>query len=279
MSARTKTYKITAVSATVLIASAFMHMKPSPAWAGKKTDKVLLGVAAGAAGLALLHALNKKKKQNPPVIVGAPPPPSVRPRPSPPRGYYPRPRPPVHVAPRPRAQYSAQTHGIQQALNKIGYNVGITDGLMGRATRTGVRQFQASLGQPITGYLTGPQHSLLLQRANAMAVNPVGYPGAGAPGVPGYNPAPGYPATGYSAAGVPGYRPPSATGYPAAGVPGYTLPVATGYPATGVRPPVTTGYPPAATGYPAGSTPETYRPPAPGYPVPGTPGYTTPGRF
>ena len=252
MPARPRTHKYLTVSAAALIASAVMISAPDPAFAGKKTDKVLLGVAAGAAGLALLHALSKKKKARPPVVVAAPPPPrTYRPRPRRPvSGYYPRPRPrPPVYNPRPRAQYSAQTMQIQQSLTALGYNVGIADGLMGRGTRAGIRQFQASLGQRATGYMTPQQQSLLFQRAaggaRPPAPAPVGYPGY-RPATPGYRPPqqPQYPVTGYNPPRqpvAPGYRPPQAQPYP---VPGYVPPR---------QPQPVSGYRPisAVPGYPA----------------------------
>jgi len=275
MPAVTRTNKILAVSSAAAVMAAFILIAPQPAFAGKKTDKVLLGVAAGAAGVALLHALSKNKRNNarPPVTTSGP-------RSRPPRGYYPRhrprppvyarprppvyarPRPPVYAPPRPQVLYSPNTVRIQQSLAALGYNVGIADGLMGRSTRAGISQFQTSLGQNPTGYMTPQQQNALFQQAaGGGAPQPGGYPAAGYPPATGYPVNAGYPpaTTGY---------PPAATGYPT--TPGYRPPVAQPYPA-----PVTPGYrPPAPRPYPP--TPG-YRPPVPGYsPISATPGYPVP---
>ena len=54
---------------------------------------------------------------------------------------------------------------IQRALAELGlYNKGI-DGDFGKGSRTAVRQFQASLGTPSTGYLTAEERYLLFTRA------------------------------------------------------------------------------------------------------------------
>jgi membrane-bound lytic murein transglycosylase B len=53
-----------------------------------------------------------------------------------------------------------QIQALQTALNTRGFNTGAPDGVMGPATRTGVRQYQASVGLAADGYPT-PE---LLQR-------------------------------------------------------------------------------------------------------------------
>jgi membrane-bound lytic murein transglycosylase B len=44
--------------------------------------------------------------------------------------------------------------GAQQALNQLGYNVGVPDGIVGTQTRAAVRSWQKAKGLPADGYLT-----------------------------------------------------------------------------------------------------------------------------
>ena len=55
----------------------------------------------------------------------------------------------------------SQLMTLQTALNAKGFDCGTPDGMMGPATRRGVRRYQSSLGLPVDGYPT----SELLQRA------------------------------------------------------------------------------------------------------------------
>lgn len=48
------------------------------------------------------------------------------------------------------------------SLNQRGFNVGFADGDFGRNTRKGVKNFQTSINQPGTGYLTQGQVAILL---------------------------------------------------------------------------------------------------------------------
>jgi len=48
----------------------------------------------------------------------------------------------------------AQTTALQVALNERGFASGAPDGLMGPATREGLRRFQRSIGLPADGYPT-----------------------------------------------------------------------------------------------------------------------------
>lgn len=54
----------------------------------------------------------------------------------------------------------SEIKALQQALNERGYGAGAADGVLGPATRAGVRRLQQSLGLPADGYAT---HELLEQ--------------------------------------------------------------------------------------------------------------------
>ncbi len=197
MLALTKYGRITALTAAAIFAAGITLATPNQAQAASKTGNFLLGAAAGAAGLAIIHGLNKNRQ---------------RARPAPRRYYR---RAPARRYYKPRAAPSAMTRKIQESLNVLGFNVGVIDGLSGPATRAGASQFQMSIGQPATGYLTELQKSILFQKAQAVLtgvppVGPGGYPAAPA----GYPPAP-------KAAAAPGYAPP-----PAPAAPGYAPPPA-----------------------------------------------------
>ena len=47
-----------------------------------------------------------------------------------------------------------QLLALQTALNALGFDTGTPDGMMGPATRRGVRQYQRSQGLPADGYPT-----------------------------------------------------------------------------------------------------------------------------
>ena len=53
-----------------------------------------------------------------------------------------------------------QLLAMQTALNTLGFDSGKSDGMMGPATRRGIRQYQRSLGLPADGY---PSLKLLRQ--------------------------------------------------------------------------------------------------------------------
>lgn len=48
----------------------------------------------------------------------------------------------------------SQMQALQEALNERGFDTGTPDGLMGPATRSGIRRFQRSIGLPADGYPT-----------------------------------------------------------------------------------------------------------------------------
>ena len=58
----------------------------------------------------------------------------------------------------PQARKRTEIKTLQQALNALGFGAGAADGVLGPATRAGVRRLQQSLGLPADGYAT---HELL----------------------------------------------------------------------------------------------------------------------
>ncbi len=207
--------KTIALTAAAIFAAGITLASPNQAQAASKTGNFLLGAAAGAAGIAIIHGLNKKRRAE-----------------RAPRRYYRR--APARRYYKPRAAPSAMTSKIQESLNVLGFNVGVVDGLSGPATRAGSSQFQMSIGQPATGYLTELQKSILFQKAQAVLTGaapagPAGYPAAPA----------GYPAAPRAAA-APGYAP-----LPPGVAPGYAPPPS----APGVAPVYPVPAAPAAPGY------------------------------
>jgi hypothetical protein len=59
----------------------------------------------------------------------------------------------------------ATTRAVQTALDRIGYDPGTIDGIMGPNTRSAIRDFQASIGAVRTGVLTDSQERELLAKA------------------------------------------------------------------------------------------------------------------
>ncbi len=69
----------------------------------------------------------------------------------------------VQSSPSLNNQYTrAERIQIQSAFRDLGYNIGTVDGVLGRNSRSVIRQFQASLGAPQTGQLTRSQYVTLL---------------------------------------------------------------------------------------------------------------------
>ncbi len=58
-----------------------------------------------------------------------------------------------------------RVHAIQTALDRIGYDPGTIDGLVGPNTRKAIRQFQDSIGAAKTGTLTASQRRALFDKA------------------------------------------------------------------------------------------------------------------
>jgi peptidoglycan hydrolase-like protein with peptidoglycan-binding domain len=51
---------------------------------------------------------------------------------------------------------------VQEALHRLGYYDGPTDGIFGPLTRAAIRRFQDSIGEKSTGYLTAAEASRLV---------------------------------------------------------------------------------------------------------------------
>ena len=67
----------------------------------------------------------------------------------------------------PRQHYNrAEAMRIQTALNTLGYDVGVVDGVIGPATRGGIRAFQIEIDENPTGVLTATQKIILYDRAS-----------------------------------------------------------------------------------------------------------------
>ncbi len=60
---------------------------------------------------------------------------------------------------------SPKVRNTQTALNTLGYDAGVPDGVYGRKTAKAVEHYQSTIGETVTGTLTDEQRSLLLQSA------------------------------------------------------------------------------------------------------------------
>lgn len=82
-------------------------------------------------------------------------------------------------APQPWSAERQQRAAVQTALNDFGYPVGKADGVYGGKTRTGVSNYQAAMGYPITGNLTPYEQQVLLGAHNSYktGVHNSTYPG------------------------------------------------------------------------------------------------------
>ncbi len=60
---------------------------------------------------------------------------------------------------------SPKVRNTQTALNTLGYDAGVPDGVYGRKTAQAVERYQDTLGETVTGALTDEQRSLLLRSA------------------------------------------------------------------------------------------------------------------
>lgn len=78
--------------------------------------------------------------------------------------------PPAQVATgsRPRGT-TFNVASLQKALNDLGHNAGLTDGVIGSQTREAIRRYQRSKGEAATGSLTRQQRSRLLGEAGVDA--------------------------------------------------------------------------------------------------------------
>ena len=69
-----------------------------------------------------------------------------------------------------------QAMWVQQGLQRLGFYYGAIDGAFGAGSRSAVRAYQASLGEPQTGAMTGKQINDLVALAPAFAGVPAGDP-------------------------------------------------------------------------------------------------------
>lgn len=60
---------------------------------------------------------------------------------------------------------SAKVRNTQAALNTLGYDAGVADGVYGRRTAKAVERYQDTIGETVTGSLTEEQRTLLLRSA------------------------------------------------------------------------------------------------------------------
>lgn len=67
-----------------------------------------------------------------------------------------------------------QRKAIQQALNALGHNAGVPDGIFGSRTRAAIRALQKALGQQPTGYLTDLLLSKLRETARSARAETAG---------------------------------------------------------------------------------------------------------
>lgn len=81
------------------------------------------------------------------------------------------------AAPAERALTPGEIAEIQKTLNALGFNTGAVDGVFGPNTSAGIRAFQASFGQPLTGLLS----MSLLQAVRVAATQAVNAPPQPAP--------------------------------------------------------------------------------------------------
>lgn len=126
------------------------QLTPAPAHAGKK-EAIIFGAIATAVIVneAIKHEQRKRYYHS-----------------APPR----RTQPPRRTRTRrvvQTVQYDrAEAMRIQTALNTLGYNAGVVDGVIGPGTRAAIRTFQIEIDETATGVLTAKQKIILLDRAS-----------------------------------------------------------------------------------------------------------------
>ena len=119
-----------------------------PAEAGSKDALIGFGVGVGT-GIIINEAVRNSRTPPP----GAAPPPQRR---SP---------PPRRRDTRNNRYDRAEAMKIQAALNDLGYDAGVVDGIIGRGTRKAIRTFQVEIDEDPTGVLTNKQKIILYDRA------------------------------------------------------------------------------------------------------------------
>lgn len=138
-------------SALVVVVGLAIGLKPAPAEAGGK-GAVLFG-AGVVTGIIVNEAINNNRRRHP--------------------GYRPAPRRRIAPAPRRRVTTTRRNQGvtrseamrIQTALNDLGYDAGVVDGIIGGGTRKAIRTFQIDIDDDPTGRLTKKQKIILYDRA------------------------------------------------------------------------------------------------------------------
>lgn len=72
----------------------------------------------------------------------------------------------THVLPKAKPLVvSPKVRQTQSALNTLGYDAGPADGVYGRKTAQAVERYQSTIGETVTGALTGEQRALLIKSA------------------------------------------------------------------------------------------------------------------
>ena len=77
-----------------------------------------------------------------------------------------------------------QRRDVQQALISEHFYIGVVDGQIGTATRPAIAEYQSSVGEARTGYLTGRQLSALIERARQANIEPPRLPAQPSPKSP-----------------------------------------------------------------------------------------------
>ena len=136
-------------SATALVVCLGLatQLAPTPAQAGK-TEAIIFGAIATA--VVIDQAVKAEERRR-----------HYRPAQQPRRYKQPRQvrRPVVQV------NY-AENMKVQTALNDLGYNAGVVDGVIGNGTRGAIRTFQIDIDANATGVLTANQKAVLFDRAD-----------------------------------------------------------------------------------------------------------------
>ncbi len=141
-----------AAMVVVLGLAAGFSLKPTPAQAGGK-GAVLFG-AGVVTGIIVNEAINNNRRRQPPPYAGPPR-----------RRVAPAPRRRTTTTRRNRGYDRAEAMQIQTALNDLGYDAGVVDGVIGSGTRRAIRTFQTEIDENATGRLTNKQKIILLDRA------------------------------------------------------------------------------------------------------------------
>jgi len=138
-----------ALSMLVALALAFGSLTPAPARAGSEDlVKALIVIGAACAISGACTGKNKRKRTARSMQPGG--------------GYA------VDAV----AMTKPQRRLIQEGLRSVGFYGGTIDGSFGKGTRTAIRKYQASVGDKITGVLTGPQINTLAALSPAYASLP-----------------------------------------------------------------------------------------------------------